>query len=83
MHGRGRFDPEQPVQVLVNGEWRRGFAYLRQKLDDGWWHSMRPHWPLTSTRQLFVRYPDQASLPERWRQFATRDPCSAPAGRGR
>lgn len=60
MNSAARLDPEVAVQVLDDdGEWRLGFAYFRQRLEDGWWYSVRVHWPITSTRLLFVRYPDQ------------------------
>jgi hypothetical protein len=36
---------------------------LRQQVDGGWWYSGRLHWPLTHTRLLFVRPPDQVRLP--------------------
>jgi hypothetical protein len=54
-----RLDPEVAVEVLYEGEWRPAFAYYRQRLEDGWWYSVRLHWPIEHTRLLFVRYPDQ------------------------
>ena len=34
----GKIDPEVAVEVLDDGKWRRGYAYYRQRLDDGWWY---------------------------------------------
>jgi hypothetical protein len=46
----GRIDPEVAVELLDDdGEWRRGFAYHRQRLGDGWWYHVRLHWPITMT----------------------------------
>jgi hypothetical protein len=37
----GRIAPEQPVEVLDDGEWIEGFVYYRQQLEDGWWYHVR------------------------------------------
>ena len=60
----GRIDPEVEVEVLDDdGEWREGWAYYRQRLDDGWWYHVRVYWPPMHVRPLFVKYPDQVRLP--------------------
>ena len=41
----GKIDPEVAVEVLDDGKWRRGHAYYRQRLDDGWWYHVRVYWP--------------------------------------
>jgi hypothetical protein len=54
-----KLDPEVEVEVLDGGVWRPGFAYFRQLVDGEWWYSVRLHWPITDTRLLFVKYPEQ------------------------
>jgi hypothetical protein len=41
----GRIAPEQPVEVLDDGEWIDGFAYYRQQLEDSWWYHVRVYHP--------------------------------------
>jgi hypothetical protein len=59
-----RIDPEVAVEVLDDGEWREAWAYYRQRLDTGWWYHVQVRWPITQTRLLFVRYPDQVRARE-------------------